>query len=441
MQIDYSIFSRFRGFQLLAGFSGGADSTALLLSASRAAKLYDLDLIAVHFNHHLRGAESDKEALDAGKFAAALGVEFICCDLEIAPGGNLESRARAARLAKWKELCAGYENPVVLLGHHQDDRIENLFLRLGRGSNVSGLSGMQRSAGVEGVKFFRPLWDFSRQEIEEFLQANGVSRWAVDSSNSSCDFSRNALRNKILPEFFQLCPGGRKAVTASLKNLECDADFLDETARRCYAEAADRFSVVFWQNQHPALVVRMLRLLCREFFGGDQPLSGSAVERFAAMVTENRSGICLLEEERRIVFSGGRLSPWQETLPPVRWEFRKEREIWWGKWRFTAAQTDHLPENCPLFTAYFDAERLPDVLEIGAPENGEVMLPFGRKNPVKVKELRIKRKIPSFPANPLLRDDKKKVIWLPGIRHSGEYPVRSGTQIVMICGEKMKDFS
>ena len=441
MQIDYSIFSRFRGFQLFAGFSGGADSTALLLLASRAAEQYGFELTAVHFNHHLRGIESDKEALDAGKFAAELGVKFIRYDLDIAPGGNLESRAREARLEKWKQLCAGYENPVVLLGHHQDDRIENLFLRLGRGSNVSGLSGMQMFSEVEGVRFFRPLWNFSRQEIERFLLANGVRSWAEDSSNSSCDFSRNALRNKILPEFLQICPGGRKAVEATLKNLACDAAFLDETALRTFEAAKEHCSVAFWQEQHPALLVRQLRLLCREFFGSDQPLSGNAVERFAAMVRENRSGICVLDDERRIVFSGGNLSPLTETLPPVRWEFRKDREIYWGKWRFAASEAADLPENCPLFTAYFDAEKLPDVLEIGAPEEGERMLPFGRKNPVKVKELRIKRKISSFPANPLLRDDRRKVIWMPGIRHSGEYPVRPGTQIVMICGEKMEDFN
>ena len=67
------------------------------------------------------------------------------------------------------------------------------------------------------------------------------------------------------------------------------------------------------------------------------------------------------------------------------------------------------------------------------------MVPFGRKNPVKVKDLRIKRKIPPFPVNPVLRDGQGNVIWLPGIRHSGEYPALPGGEIVMISGEKTED--
>lgn len=141
-----SIFSDFHG-QILVGFSGGADSTALLMLAARGAEKSGCELLAVHFNHHLRGAESDKEALDAEEFARKLKVKFLKIDLHIPPGGNLESRARQARLEKWKELCRNYSDPVVLLGHHKDDLIENFFIRTGRGSNASGLTGMQLYSG------------------------------------------------------------------------------------------------------------------------------------------------------------------------------------------------------------------------------------------------------------------------------------------------------
>ena len=439
--MDNSIFSNFHG-QLLVGFSGGADSTALLLMAARGAEKSGCELLAVHFNHHLRGEESDKEAQNAEDFARKLKVKFLKIDLHIPPGGNLESRARQARLEKWKELCEKFSDPVVLLGHHLDDRVENLFIRIGRGSNASGLTGMQMYSEVDGVKFFRPLLIYTRSEIEEFLRENGVTSWAVDSSNINGEFCRNILRNRILPEFYDLFPGGKKAVISTLENLSYDAAYLDETAMNYYNNADDRYKVSFWYlHRDMAMICRMLRLLCKDFFNDDSPLTSGSVRRFADMVENQKSGMCVLDERRILHFSGGMIYPHSEKLEKVLWNWKKERSIVWGNWRFTAENISELPENTTLFQAYFNAAELPEILEIGVPQDGEKMVPFGRKNAVKIKDLRIKRKIAAFPVNPVLRTTQKKVIFLPGIHHSAESLFVAGESGMMISAEKIKDFA
>ena len=116
-------------------------------------------------------------------------------------------------------------------------------------------------------------------------------------------------------------------------------------------------------------------------------------------------------------------------------------EIRWGKWRFSVKKAENMPQYCSLFTACFDSAELPEILEIGAPEPGERMLPFGRQDTVKIKDLRIKRKIAAFPVNPVLRTTQKQALCLPGIRHSGEYPVTPGKPGIMISAEKIKDFA
>ena len=326
-----SFFSNFHG-QLLVGFSGGADSTALLLLAARGAEKSGSEVLAVHFNHHLRGAESDKEALDAEEFARKLNVGFLKMDLNIPAGGNLESRARQARLEKWKELCADRSDSVVLLGHHKDDLIENFFIRIGRGSNASGLTGMQMYSEVEGVKFFRPLMIYTRSEIEDFLRENGVTTWAVDSSNINGDFCRNVLRNRILPEFFKLFPGGKKAVMATLDNLQDDAACLDRMAANYYENAPDRHELSFWSLHcgERAMICRMLRKLCKEFFGDDTPVSMAAVNRFADMVENRRSGICELDNRRKLCFSGGKILPYETVPEKVLWRWKESPSIRWG---------------------------------------------------------------------------------------------------------------
>lgn len=425
----------------LVGFSGGADSTAALLWIMESHAAENGRITAVHFNHHLRGKESDDEAAGAAKFAAECGVEFRLIDLDIAPGGNLEARARRARLDAWKKLCREYEKPVVVTGHHQDDCIENMFLRIGRGSNVSGLTGLQLYSEVEGVCFFRPLLAMSRAEIESFLRERGVDKWAVDSSNLECRYSRNVLRNKILPEFYELFPGGRKAVMQSYRNLQDDAACLDRMARAFYETAEDRFELSFWRlHNEPALTVRMLRLLCREFFNDDQPLSAAAVERFEDMVVMEKSGICVLDEKRQLRIAGNRILPVCSAPETIRWEWKKEASVRWGNWEFTAVCVDVMPEKTGLSAACFSAGELPETVEIGAPHEGETMVPFGRKSAVKVKDLRIKRKIPAFPVNPAVRSADGRVLWLPGIRHSGQFPVRTGDKVIVFYAKKNEEF-
>ncbi len=422
----------------LIGFSGGADSTAALLWTLEKMQ-GKAQIIAVHFNHHLRGSESDAEAANAGKFAADRGVEFRLIDLDIAPGSNLEARARRARLDAWKKLCGEYENPVVVTGHHQDDCIENMFLRIGRGSNVSGLTGLHLCSEVEGVNFFRPLLIMSRSDIEKFLAERGVTSWAVDSSNLECEYSRNVLRNQILPELYRLFPGGRKAVAQTLENLQEDAAALDRMATAFFDNAGkSHCETAFWQlyENETALAVRMLRLLCREFFADDAPVSTASFARFMNMVSGGGNGKLELDKKRTLVFVNGMILPGRENPSAVEWNWRKYPQILWNGYLFKAEKVDSLPAQVSLNEAFFDGGSLPDILNVGAPRDGEKMLPFGGQKMVKVKKLRIDRKIPAVPVLPLLRGGDDVVLWMTFVRHSAHHPVRPEREIIRIFAEK-----
>ena len=196
-------FTSWRGGHLWVGFSGGADSTAALLVTLEFSREFDFAVTAVHFNHHLRGAESDADALFCRDFADARGCELKIIDLDLENcSGGLEECARAARLAHWRKLAGGHPDNAVVLGHHADDRIENFFLRTLRGANLSGLL-MAPLCQVADVQIIRPLLAFSRQEIESFLRRNGVTQWRVDSTNKESCCARNKLRLDILPALYE----------------------------------------------------------------------------------------------------------------------------------------------------------------------------------------------------------------------------------------------
>ena len=420
----------------LVGFSGGADSTAaLLFLLERMEK--DNRLVAVHFNHHLRGAESDLEAENAASFAFERNIEFRLIDLDIAPGSNLEARARQARLEAWKKLSSEYENAVVITGHHQDDCIENMFLRIGRGSNVSGLTGLHIYSEVEGVEFFRPLIIYSRKEIEAFLLERGVTKWAVDSSNLECDYARNVLRNKILPELYKLFPGGRKAFCRTLDNLCDDAAFIDSEALFRYRNAEDRFEVEFWRGQPRALVVRMLKYLCKEFFDDGTPLSSGAVERFEEMVNNARPGVCVLDETRQLYFADDMIFPLNKVEKfELQWDFMKQEKLLLpGNWSVGCEKVKTLPAECGAWEAYFALDHLPETLSVSTAVPGEKMVPFGRNNPVLLKKLRVDAKVPARLVPPLLKAGNI-VIWFPGVRRSNFAPVTGKCEIIRFFMEK-----
>ncbi|UKI31165.1 MAG: tRNA lysidine(34) synthetase TilS [Lentisphaeria bacterium] len=189
-----------------SAFSGGADSTVALLACLHARNRFGCPVTAIHFEHGLRGEESRQDAAAARDFAENSDVPFREIPLGLSPGPGLEERARAERLAVWRQLVTEIPEAVVVLGHHADDAVETLFLRLARGANVSGLVGMRPVSRLDGMTILRPLLAFARAEIEAYLRARDI-QWRTDSSNQENTFSRNALRNIILPEFRRRIPG------------------------------------------------------------------------------------------------------------------------------------------------------------------------------------------------------------------------------------------
>lgn len=180
------------------GFSGGADSTALLL----ALHLAGVSVVAVHFHHGLRGKEADADAEWCRDFCAARGIPFRLEYLDVPshrrPRESLEQCGRRLRLERWRDLTGGDSSCPVYLAHHADDAMENLFLRIARGAGKEGLSGFAEDRVVEWVRLVRPFLSLRKAELEAWLHSQNI-QWRVDATNNESDCRRNAVRNRLLP--------------------------------------------------------------------------------------------------------------------------------------------------------------------------------------------------------------------------------------------------
>lgn len=233
-----SVISRHRllasGARVIVGFSGGADSVALL--AALVALGYDC--VGAHMNYGLRGPESLRDEAHARAVASVLGVTFCCrrvdMDRETCRGESLEMACRRLRYDWFESLCREYSASAVAVAHHREDSLETFFINAIRGSGVAGLCGIRPVSG----RVVRPLLGFTRPEIEAFLEDSGL-RWVDDSSNATDDYKRNRVRHHVLPALAAVDPHALDGVAASMELAADDAALLRSLVSR---EAGRYFS-------------------------------------------------------------------------------------------------------------------------------------------------------------------------------------------------------
>ena len=194
--------------------SGGADSLALLALAVAAG----LDVTAVHVDHGLRpGSAAEAEVVAAA--AARFGADFVATSVTVAPGPNLEERARHARYAALPD--------GVLTGHTADDQAETVLLNLLRGSGLDGLAGMRRDPS-SGPR--RPLLSLRRRETVALCRALGFEP-VHDPSNDDPLHRRNRVRRELLPLVDDIADRDVSALIARQADvLRDDTDLLDGLA-------------------------------------------------------------------------------------------------------------------------------------------------------------------------------------------------------------------
>ncbi|MBR0468271.1 MAG: tRNA lysidine(34) synthetase TilS [Mogibacterium sp.] len=198
------------GSAVIIGVSGGPDSLCLLHALNSIADMYDLLLVPVHVNHMLRPeayAESDHLADICDRMDLELRVyEASCRDLAEELGISTEEAGREVRYQIFDEVAAELEDDgvpsdkiVIAVAHNADDQAETVLFRLIRGTGPHGLAGIPAVRISEaGYLIVRPLLNIERKDIEAYIKENKL-RPNIDKSNSENTYTRNKIRNELIP--------------------------------------------------------------------------------------------------------------------------------------------------------------------------------------------------------------------------------------------------
>ena len=236
---------------IVVGLSGGADSVCLLYVLAALRKKLGLQLCAVHVHHGLRGVEADADEAYVRDICRAWDVPLKAMRIDAAAlakqwGIGCEEAGRRARYEIFEEClqemggCRG----AIAVAHHRDDCAETLLFHMFRGTGLDGMAGIRPVRKTERESMIiRPLLETGKTEIESFLQEKGIS-WRIDSTNTGEDYTRNRIRNRVLPYAEkEICSGAGAHLAKEAQLLAETADFVRSCTRqaleRCRVEADD----------------------------------------------------------------------------------------------------------------------------------------------------------------------------------------------------------
>ncbi|HYL47692.1 MAG TPA: tRNA lysidine(34) synthetase TilS [Candidatus Limnocylindrales bacterium] len=464
--------------------SGGADSVALLRVLENLRAHLGVTLLVVHFNHCLRGAESDADAVFVSNLASASGFEFVQDREDVASaarkhGWNLEEAARRLRYAFFERVVSEGRATRIAVAHTADDQAETVLAHIIRGTGPTGLAAIYPVAG----SVVRPLLEVRRTELRSFLTARGET-WREDPTNQDVSRMRARIRRQLLPileqDFSQtivehlgnLARFAREeetfwhALTEDLfrkhaKNLDATwtisiRDLLAPSMLRESEEEAEPGELI--PSLRP-LTERIVRRLYEAVRGSRRELSARHVEQVIRLVTQSTSGRHLelpggiLAERNfdQLIFcakeaTGLSLARAETAAHPPAYHYVVELPE-------RGAATVSVPElgrcfhlkvvDWPLAeretkrdTEALDAHLLRAPLILRSWQPGDAYRPHGRRHTRKLKQMFAARRVPSRQRAgwPVL-ESGGRIVWSRGMPPADEACARAGTRLGVVIEE------
>ncbi|MBU3660518.1 MAG: tRNA lysidine(34) synthetase TilS [Flavobacteriales bacterium] len=368
--------------------SGGVDSM-LLLDLMAEEKL---PIQVLHVNYHLRGEESEQDELlvrnycESNKIPITIESIYLKENLEI-NGGNLQNEARKVRYDFFKQELNKVSNSKLVLAHHLNDQLETFFLQLLRNSGLAGLSGMSQAKN----KLLRPLLNFKKEEIYSVAIERKIN-WREDKSNSKNDYSRNRLRNEIIPMLSSEIPSLENSILLLQEKFQ---ENLVETLHKIDAihleiEKSMSLNIETWNQLQAIEKIELLKKLSIPTFLFDAFNQLTHAQK-GAKIQWNANQNIVIREDNHFQF----ITSKQEFKLP----------------KISIEKTTSLPSTFSKSTIYLDESKIIGEISIRKWQIGDRIYPIGLKGSKLISDVITDAKIPNhLRENQLVLIDEEKIL-------------------------------
>ena len=222
-----------KGDTVICGLSGGADSVCLLVVLTEISRKIGFTVKALHVNHCLRGAESDRDENFCRELCRKMNIPFtaVSCDVTAFAQENGISTEESARILRYRIFAENSSGAKIATAHNANDNLETVIFNLARGSALKGISGIPPVRD----NIIRPLLVVSRPEIEAFLKNIGQD-YVTDSTNLSNDYTRNKIRHQVLPVLAGINPSLIETSVNSTDAIRSENSLIEELTENALSE-------------------------------------------------------------------------------------------------------------------------------------------------------------------------------------------------------------
>ena len=425
------------GDGVLAAVSGGADSVCLLLMLKALETSLGIRAMAFHLNHGLRGEEADRDEAYVRSLCDHLQVRLKIVKEDVAgyakqQGLSEEEAGRILRYQWLEKTAVEFGCRKIATAHHKDDQTETVLMNLFRGSGLRGLGGIRPKRELpEGQMIIRPLLCMKRQEIEAYL-IEEKETWCEDSTNRELIYSRNKVRNVLLPWIRENV--NDRADEHILKTAafasQADEYFASQAEKLLgdeYSKMVDEIEIETEVFDHQPEIMKsyLIRAMIARLTGSSKDISSRHVEAISALDGPGGGTVVDLPYGLRAVRGYQKLT--------IRKAFaKKDGEILSNSFQmkvFAWEKDMEIPKN--KYTKWFDYDRICDTLSVRTREPGDYFM-IGNGNTKKLHRFFIDEKIPEELRDKiLLLAEGNHILWIVGYRISEHYKITDATRNIL----------
>ena len=454
--------------QIVAGISGGADSVCLLAVLARLRSSRGFCLTAVYVDHGLR-KEAQEDAAFVKKLCEEWEVPFVLVQADVARMArdghfSVEEAGRRARYDAFantlQKVQQGRTGGCIAVAHNRDDRAETLLFHLIRGTGLRGMGSIRPVRDAQDkARIIRPLLFLGRAEIEDWLNREGLC-WRVDRTNLEDVYTRNKIRNRLLPYAEkEICSAARQNLSREAQLFSQAGAFVDRMTRealeRCAVRegAGIRFQTAAFAKEDPFLQDQMLYQSLWEIGKGKDLTAAHVAQVKRLFLPTCQSGrkvelpVCDIAVRRefdsvRVMPRDGEGSVKRAQKEDIGEEIALKPGRFWvpGLGAVTAKLLDaqsadpgflqNIPEK--KYTKWFDYDRIRESLRFRTRRSRDYLTVDSALHQKSLKRYMIQERIPADQRETLMvLADGAHIVWVPGHRISAAYKVTEDTSVIL----------
>ena len=421
------------GDGVVLGLSGGPDSVCLFFVLLELRQEYDLNIVAVHVNHMIRGKDADEDQEYVENLCKTYNIPIRSVNIDIPKlaeisGRSLEEEARLARYEQFEHVANEMENQGcdrvrIAIAHNANDNAETVLFHMARGCGLDGVCGI---APVRG-RIIRPLLQVSKTDIIELLDDNQID-YCIDATNAETDYDRNRIRHNIMPEMCQVNDRALEHISELTARLTQVSDYLNIEAEGLLqiAKSDKGLRKRAIATAPPVIASQALKLYISRFMPQEKDVSSAHIESILGLLDEDGERQVDLPYQKTLVIS-------YEDLYLLDNNTLDEDKGAFSTREFKYEQAMKYPTDS--YTKWFDCDRISENVVIRNRRKGDFITINADGGTKSIQDYFVDAKVPRHLRESIpLVCDGSHVMWIVGYRISEYYKITDNTtRVLEIC--------